>query len=202
VRRRKSAAAALFVLLAGALPAWGDDLEEICRQVGGAVVRGKFEQRRVIKRMGRVMVSSGRFVISPEDGMVWNTDSPFPSTLVMGLDFMVQSTPEGGKMWVEGNDVFMQIAGIMGAVFGGDAEALRAGFEVRLWGDTAAWEMELLPRDSSLREVMGRLVLAGGEFIDRLSMYPPNGDAVVYLLSGQEKTEALQADEKTLFYSE
>ena len=59
------------------------------------IVKGNFVQEKYLSRLNRSLMSSGNFIIAARQGMVWETLLPFPSTMILGNDFIVQSRPDG-----------------------------------------------------------------------------------------------------------
>jgi hypothetical protein len=184
----------------------------VCAELAGhPLVKGSFEQTKTLPRLDRSLVSSGVFIIAAELGMVWETRSPFPSTVTMGRDFMIQSTPGGAKSKVDarGNGIFMSIADTMSALFTGDAARLRRQFdnyfmETREQGGTV-WTIGLVPREKAVRSFAERILLSGDSgagkdtLIRSVTLHTPDGGSVRYALSGHRFPVALEADEKALF---
>jgi hypothetical protein len=56
--------------------------------------------------------------------MVWDTVSPFPSTMAVGRDFIIQTGLGGtkSKLDARGNETFISLADTISAIFSGNAE--------------------------------------------------------------------------------
>ncbi|MDR2952034.1 MAG: hypothetical protein LBU82_02195, partial [Treponema sp.] len=82
-------------------------------------IKGAFEQERTINRQSRPVKSSGVFIIASELGMVWDTVKPFPSTLTLGKDYLIQSRPGRKKTVLSAreNETFIRMADVLSAVF-------------------------------------------------------------------------------------
>jgi hypothetical protein len=174
------------------------------------VVKGTFEQTKTIKRLGRSLVSRGGFVIASEQGMLWITKTPFPSTMAVGRDFIVQSTPGGArsKLDAKGNETFLSLADTLSSIFTGNAGTLTAKFDVYFSEQTSAgaaeWIIGLAPKESAVRSFAERITLAGtvagGEaLIHSMVIAEPSGDSVRYALANHRFAAALDADEKAAF---
>jgi hypothetical protein len=194
-------------LAAGALPRY----TAICAELAARpLVKGSFALTKTLPRLNRSLVSRGDFIIAAEQGMVWETRSPFPSTLIVGRDFMAQSTPGGTKSKIDarGNELFMSIADTMSALFTGNAEKLREGFD-QYFMETAGgtgWTVGLVPRERTVRSFMERIVLSGsasdgggGALIRSIVIYEPGGGSAAYALSDHRFPAALDAGEAALF---
>ena len=165
------------------------------------IVKGSFEQEKVLNRLNRSLKSSGNFIISAEQGMVWDTAKPFPSTLVLGKDYLIQGRPGGQKtvMSAAGNETFIRMAEVISAVFSGHSQELLDNFEVFYSGDPAAWELGLLSIDKALSHFAGRITMTGDSAIRSIIVYEQNGDAIKYLLQDYNYPKNLSVHEKTFF---
>ena len=194
-------------LSAGTIPRY----TALCAELAAhPYIAGTFEQTKTIGRLNRSLTSKGNFIIAADWGMVWDTVSPFPSTMAAGRDFMVQSTPGGGKTKLEagGNETFISIAATLSAVFTGNAAKLRQDFDNFFMesgpaGETM-WTIGLIPRDRSIRSFAERIVLSGaagkaGALINSIVISEQNGNSVTYRLSGHRFPAGLNDYEKALF---
>ena len=165
------------------------------------IVKGEFEQEKILSRLGRSLKSRGNFVIVSELGMVWDTQKPFPSTMALGRDYLVQSRPGGQKtvLSAAGNETFLGMAEVMSAVFSGNTRGLLENFEVFFSGVPAAWELGLLPRNKAIAGFAGRITLAGGAAIRSIVVHEQNGDAIKYVLSNHSYPLELSVNEKAFF---
>jgi len=162
---------------------------------------GTFEQEKTINRNKRSLKSSGNFIISADQGMVWDTVKPFPSTLTLGRDFMIQSRPNGQKtvLNAQGNETFVRMAEILSTIFSGNAQGLLDNFDVYYSGDTSVWEMGLSPRDKTINSFAEKIVINGDAAIKSIQIYEQSGDSVKYILSNHRYPAELNAHEKAFF---
>jgi hypothetical protein len=173
-------------------------------------VKGNFEQTKTIARLNRSLVSRGNFIIAAETGMVWDTRSPFPSTMAVGRDFIIQSSPGGGRSKIDarGNETFAGLASVISAVFTGNAENLDRSFQVFFAEDGKNWTLGLIPLDRAVSAFAERIRLegewdsaAGGPaaFIRVITLFERSGGSVRYVLSNHTFPPDLTGDEKALF---
>jgi len=165
------------------------------------IVRGNFEQEKVLSRFGRSLRSSGYFIIVSELGMVWDTVRPFPSTLVLGKDYFVQFRPGGQRTVLNaaGNETFLGMADVISAVFSGNIRGLLDNFEVFYSGTTSAWEMGLLPLNVAIAAFAGRIVMTGDNAIRSIVIHEQNGDSIIYILSNHSYPRELSVHERAFF---
>ena len=163
--------------------------------------RGRFEQEKILSRLNRSLKSSGNFIIAVGSGMVWDTVSPFPSTLVLGADYLIQSRPGGQKtvLSAQGNEVFLSMAEVISAVFSGNARGLENNFNIFYYTVSNSWEMGLIPQDRAINSFAQRIIMKGDSVIKSIQITEQSGDSTIYILSNHNFPEALNADERALF---
>jgi hypothetical protein len=176
------------------------------------VARGNFEQEKKLNRLDRSLKSSGNFIIARGLGMVWDTNKPFPSTLTLGKDYIIQSRSGGQKtvLSAQGNETFLRMAEVISAVFSGNSQGLMDNFVIYYSGSSASWELGLIPKDATISAFMEKIVMKGGggapsggvsndSAINSILIYEQNGDTVRYILSNHSYPAELNANEKALF---
>jgi hypothetical protein len=165
------------------------------------IVRGDFEQEKILSRLGRSLKSSGCFIIASELGMVWDTARPFPSTLVLGNDYFVQSRPGGQRtiLSAAGNETFLSMAEVISAVFSGNIRGLLENFEVFYSGTPSAWELGLVPANMAIASFAGRIIMQGDSAIRSIIIHEQNGDSIIYNLSNHSFPSELSIHERAFF---
>lgn len=164
-------------------------------------IRGNFEQEKKIGRLNRSLNSSGNFLISARQGMVWDTVRPFPSTLTLGRDFLIQSRAGGQRtvLNAQGNETFLRMADIMSTVFSGNAQGLLDNFEVYYSGTIVLWELGLIPVDRAVNVFAEKIIMKGDAVIKSIQIFEQNGDSIKYVLSNHSFPAELNANEQALF---
>ena len=165
------------------------------------IIKGNFVQEKFLKNFNRSLVSSGNYIIAVEQGMVWDTLKPFPSTMILGKDFIMQSRPDGRKsvLSAQGNETFTQMADVISSVFSGQIQKLLENFEVYFLGSAYDWNMGLLPRDSILASFVVKIAMSGDAAIRSIRMFEENGDIITYSLSNPVYPAVLNDYEKAFF---
>ncbi|MDR0525291.1 MAG: outer membrane lipoprotein carrier protein LolA [Spirochaetaceae bacterium] len=175
---------------------------KICADLSGKpIIKGNFEQTKTIGRLNRSLTSKGAFIIAGDQGMVWETLSPFPSTLVMGKNYMIQMNASGAKTKIDaaGNATFIRTAEALAAVFAGNSRKLAEAFEIYFTESGGTWTLGLIPSDSSMRVIASRIAMTGDSVIRTVALYEQNGDGVRYVFSNYTFPETLNQSEKKLF---
>ena len=165
------------------------------------IVKGNFVQEKFLERFDRSLISSGNFLIAVKQGMVWETLKPFPSTMILGNDFIIQSRPDGRKsvLSAQGNETFTQMADVISSVFSGQIQRLLENFEVYFSGSVSNWNMGLLPRDSVFASFVVKIAMSGDAAIRSIRMFEENGDVTTYTLSNPGYPSVLNDHEKDFF---
>jgi len=173
------------------------------------IVKGNFEQEKILSRLGRSLKSEGNFIIVADLGMVWDTTKPFPSTLALGKDYLMQSRPGGQKTKVsaQGNETFLRMAEVISAVFSGNAQGLLDNFEVYFTSGNAAgssgnvgtWELGLSPLDKAISTFAAKITMSGDAAIQSITINEQSGDITKYNLSNHSYPPELNVNEKALF---
>ena len=176
------------------------------------VVRGSFEQEKILSRLNRSLKSSGNFIIAAGLGMVWDTVKPFPSTLTLGKDYMIQSKSGGQKtvLNAQGNETFLRMAEVIGAIFSGNSRGLIDNFNVFYSGGAggaggivdadAPWELGLIPKDTTISAFAEKIIIKGSTTAIRsIQIFERSGDSVQYVLTNHNYPVELNANEKALF---
>ena len=165
------------------------------------IIKGNFEQEKYLNRFDRSLISSGNFIIAAEQGMVWETLKPFPSTMIMGKNFIMQSRPDGRKSVLssQGNETFTQMADVISFIFSGQRQGLLENFEVFFLGSFSNWNMGLLPRNSVFASFVMKITMSGDSAIRYIRLFEQSGDVITYTLSNHSYPAGLNAHEEAFF---
>lgn len=188
-----------FPLTDGSEPAF----QEVCAAISGKpIVKGRFTQKKTIARLNKNFISSGDFVISAEDGIIWNTKNPYPSATVITENSITQISADGKRTGIQaaGNGSFDYFSQIIGALFTGNAALLRENFTVYFEpADNGSWICGFIPIDEMIRSFAAQIVLSGSDTIRSLLLHEKNGDSISYELSDHVFASELTDDEKAFF---
>jgi hypothetical protein len=161
---------------AQALPDW---LSEASRTLDAApVLRGDFEQTKVIKGFKKPLVSRGAFVMARAQGVQWVTREPFPSTLVVTRERLLTITDSGTQQLDTRQEPGLRAVNeLLMAVLSGDMRALSSRF--RIDGGMAGapnWRMTLVPKDAGLARFIARIDMDGDRHIQNVRLSEGSGD--------------------------
>lgn len=170
---------------------------------------GDFTQIKTINVNGRQLKSYGKFIICPL-GIMWKTQKPFPSSVIITKNSMMQISGDGKKTMLSGssNEMFESISSSLSAVFTGDEQVLKENFETEVKEEESAnWTLILTPKDSTINSVINKLEMRGTSInnqvvMNSLEISEGSSNKIRYEFSNQEYPKELTQDEKSNFIVE
>lgn len=168
---------------------------------------GNFSQVKTISAVNRSMKSSGTFIFSL-DGIMWKTERPFPSTMVVGMTSVKQTLANGKETVIDAssNQIFTSISTTLSAMFSGNADVLQNNFDVDFSFSGSDWKAVLSPKDSMVKKILTSLSIGGNATensadLNSIVMAEATGDTITYNFTNQTYPKELTADEKSYFSS-
>ena len=178
-----------------------DELQQ--RFSGQPVVRADFTQLRTIKGMAQSLKSGGALLIARDRGLWWHQDRPFPLTLVLEDQRMVQimngQPPQ--VVTADSNPQMFQFNHLLRALFQADRQVLDQNFALAFTDrGNGQWQLILTPKTSPLDKLFNTITLKGGTFLDSIDLDDRQGDRTLITLSNQRLTpQTLTDDEQQHF---
>lgn len=169
------------------------------RLADAPVLRGEFEQHKSVAGFRKPLVSRGDFVVARERGVLWNTHSPFASSLVVTRERLLSRRADGKIDMVidTGEEPGLRaINEILFAVMAADLAVLQTRFTIggELVGNDA-WSLVLLPPDAMAARWLSRVELDGDRHVQRVRFEDAQGDVTEIRFSAQSKAQALSSAE-------
>ncbi|UBB27021.1 outer membrane lipoprotein carrier protein LolA [Pseudoxanthomonas japonensis] len=198
----------VLLLAAGAWPPSAraaDDLAVIQQRVAQVeVLRGQFEQEKRITGFKNPLRSQGWFVVARQKGVIWTTEKPFPSEMVITRDRILSRQRDGSqRVEVDGREqpALRSVNAMMFALVSGDVAALSSRFETRVQAlPDNGWRLGLKPRSAALAKAFARIELSGDRYVREVRIEEANGDSTLLRFSALKDTPAtLAADEARRF---
>lgn len=158
---KKIVAFIFSVIFASSL--FAETFDSVCKNLSKhPIMTGRFSQVKTISSVNRQMKSNGTFIFSL-DGIMWKTEKPFPSSIVVGMTSIVQTMPDGSKNVIDAssNQIFGSIATTLSSIFSGNIVGLQSNFDVSFSMNGNVWTAELLPKDEAVLMILKKLTVSG-----------------------------------------
>jgi hypothetical protein len=188
----------IFIFLFSLSGLWADQLEDVYKRISAhPVTKGEFIQEQYIQLANRSLISKGTFVMAADRGVILDISEPFPSSMVVTEDKMVQSVSGNVIAVMDGKDnaMFSNIAKIIHSIFTNDVQVLKDNFQVSVIGGPKD-VVELVPNDPLLSMLFLKITLTVGNSIDSVSVIETGGNWVNYNFNNKSFPEKLTADEE------
>lgn len=204
----KSLKLAIAFLLAAAVPSFADGIPMdtvFSSLTERAVTSGDFSQEKTSPKLRRPLKSSGKFVFS-RDGIVWQTLKPFPSTMAVTKDAIIQTGADGKRTVLDGSssDVFKTVASSLSSLFSGNRKVLEKHFTIRSYSSKGAdWTLSLAPKDATVAGALKDIVISGSSAdgkasLDEMKISQNDSNTTTYRLTNQTYRQELTPNEKAL----
>jgi hypothetical protein len=182
------AAVALMVAMAPSLRAQDDaNLRKIQSLLAKpSAMCGRFEQAKTLVGLRRPVRSSGRFCVVLDKGVLWTTVLPFPATLRLTKDEIVESHGDQVTKRLSAHDepTVGVINDLLGSLLQGDLNRLTSTFVIGGTVDQQDWKAKLVPKEGGMKHVIGSIEVNGGTFVRQITIYEASGDVTDIVFSG------------------
>jgi outer membrane lipoprotein-sorting protein len=161
---------AIFLLLIPLRAGLAADLlaDVEARLVKTEITEGRFRQEKNIKVLKKPLISTGTFIYHRSRGVIWQTLTPVSSVLLVN---------QARLMTAQGEQTLPPAFGrVFTAMFGGDLQAMKEGFDISGTNDKTAWKLQLKPKDALLQKIIVDMQLTGGKELQRIDIKEANGN--------------------------
>lgn len=174
------------------------------RLANPVVLRGQFEQSKTVVGFRNPLRSEGRFVVARDRGVIWQTDKPFASELVVTAAQIRSRQPDGSvRVEVDASQqpAMRSVNTVLFALISGDLQSLQRLFQVTpLAMDEEGWQLRLTPRSRMLARAFSSLTLHGDRHVRVVEIVEAGGDrARIQFRQLSELPAALRDDEAARF---
>ena len=166
------------------------------------VLCGRFDQRKQLTGMKKALASNGRFCVVAGKGVLWRTLQPFPSTLRLTRDEIVNFQGERVAMRLDAKTepTVRMINSVLFSLLAGDLAQLETLFEVDASVEAGSWQVALKARAPALAKAIGSIRLDGGAYVKNIAIEEAGGDRTGIVFSKiQTGDAAMTAEEAALF---
>lgn len=166
------------------------------------ILCGRFDQTKQLTGMKKPLASNGRFCVVKGKGIIWRTLQPFPNTLRLTRDEIVNYQGERVAMRLDAKQepTVRLINSVLFSLMAGDLGQLNDLFEIDGKVKATSWQVELTAREPALAKAIGTISLDGGTHVKTINMDEAGGDHTTIVFSAVQTGEAaMQPEEKALF---
>lgn len=187
------------------------NFSDICSGIARhKVMAGEFNQEKTVTNVNRTIKSSGNFLFC-EKGILWQTQKPIQSSLVVTERKMVQTSRNGKKTEtdIRGKEGFAGIFTIIRAVLSGDEETINNNFSTTYNCDEkGTWTLALNPKLDAMKKAIEQINIAGTSkatdngfdvIISNISVTQVGGDKVAYKFTKMEYRDELTSEDEKIF---
>ena len=167
-----------------------------------AIMCGRFDQTKTLAGMKKPLASEGRFCVVAGKGVLWRTLKPFPSTLRLTRDEIVNYQGDRIAMRLDAKTepTVRVINNVLFSLLAGDLGQLDTLFDGDGSVDATSWNVALKPRQAALEKAIGEIRLEGGAYVKSIVMNEAGGDRTTIVFSGIQTGEgAMSKEEAALF---
>jgi hypothetical protein len=142
------------------------------------VMCGRFEQKKQLVGLKNAVRSSGRFCVVADKGVLWRTLQPFPNTLRLTRDEIVQLRGDQVALRLEAKKepTVRLINTVLFALLAADLRQLEELFEIDGSVQNNAWSVTLKAREPGLLRAIGSIAVKGGAYVKSITIDEPSGD--------------------------
>ncbi|MEO6919762.1 MAG: outer membrane lipoprotein carrier protein LolA [Collimonas sp.] len=162
------------------------------------VLCGRFDQSKQLVGIRKPLLSNGRFCVVNGKGVLWRTLQPFPNTLRLKRDEIVQMQGDRVAMRMDAKQepVVRMINGVLFSLLAGDLSQLETLFELDGSIQGNSWNVALKARQPALAKAIGTLALTGGAYVKTVTISEASGDRTEITFSNlQSGDQAMTAEE-------
>ena len=183
----------------------GDALAQLQQRIAQVpVLRGEFVQEKQLQGFKHPLVSKGKLLVASAHGVVWVTQTPFPSELVLTRDRILTRQADGrSRVEVDARTqpALRSVNAMLFALMSGDVQALTARFNSQpVLLPAGSWRLLLTPKPGALAQAFLQITLKGDRYVRTVLIEERNGDRTRLQFSGLSETPAqLSSDEAHRF---
>jgi hypothetical protein len=167
------------------------------------ITRGQFEQRKTLLGFKNSLLSRGNFLVAPGQGIVWDTQQPYPSTLILTPKRLRAQQADGRittEIEAQSEPAIRAINALLFAVMALDWPVLEQGFTLQAEFTTQqGWQLRLTPREPAIGQWIAHITLEGDQRLRHIYLQEAQGDTSRITLSQHTSSLSLSAQEAARF---
>ena len=156
-------------------------------------VRAEFTQERRIKSINTPLISTGKMILSRDNGLFWQQQSPFVTTLILRDDAMIQRI-EGLPdqiITADSNPQMFQFNALLKALVKADKPLLEHNFTLNFLAlAQEKWQLTLTPTTTPLDKLFTEIQLQGDRVLNSVILIDKQGDSTTIRFHAHQLTPA------------
>jgi Outer membrane lipoprotein carrier protein LolA len=142
------------------------------------VMCGRFDQSKQLVGIKKPLASSGRFCVVTGKGVLWRTLLPFPATLRLTRDEIVQMQGDRVAMRLDAQQepVVKMINSVLFSLLSGDLSQLNQLFDMDGSLQGKQWKVALTAKAPALAKAIGAITLEGSDYVKKVTISEAGGD--------------------------
>ena len=154
----------------------------------GEALMGRFEQARYLRGFDKPILSEGEFFLIPKSALIWQTDTPFFSRMVIDGTGMSQALKgaEVTRLSFKQFPGFKLLRDTFENSLGGNWAPLEEMAGAKLLPADGKYSLRFAPKASGLDLPFAYLNFAIGDFLETVEIVKSNGDRDVITFSDQQ----------------
>lgn len=203
-----------FVLLCTSIFLFAESLtlNSVCNSLSkNAVTKGNFTQTKMVNiaKSSREFKSTGNFLFCSK-GIIWNTEKPFPSRMIISESKISQTNSSGETTVISSgnNPTLGLISSTLTGIFSGDISSLENIFNIEFSANEAnnSWQINLFPKDENFSKIIESIFISGNFIesstqLENIVLTEKNNNTIKYILENQTVAKELTKDEEKFFES-
>lgn len=162
-----------------------------------------FSQQRKIAILSKPLLSEGLFLYRENAGICWAINKPFPATLVLTNNTIIQKNEDGSELVIDASKspVIKELTGLFTSIFAGNNQNILAMFDVYLMKNRplimpkSGWMLGMKPKDELMVGVPVEIRLLGEDNLQWVWFLNKAGDQTLIEFSA---VNALQDESVTV----
>jgi hypothetical protein len=166
------------------------------------ILCGRFDQTKQLAGLKKPLLSSGRFCVVAGKGVLWRNLQPFPNTVRLTRDEIMQMQGERVTMRLNAKQepTVWLMNSVLFSLLAGDLGQLEKLFIVEGNVKQGSWSVTLKAREPGLAKAIGAISLDGGAYVSNIAIDEASGDRTRIAFSAiQTGDGAMSSDEAALF---
>ncbi|AUD79960.1 hypothetical protein CW740_12130 [Kangiella profundi] len=169
-----------------AQPADQCTLESIAAKLNEQAKLSQFVQTKKVTILKKPLISKGYLLITDNNQVVWQTQEPIKSTLLIGQQSLKQFNKNDQSVMSPANNnqkMSQLISTTFMAILAGNFEKLDNHFSVALDCTESRWSIELEASSNEMKPIITNINISGQNHIELLSFTEASGDSTRLVLS-------------------